>query len=124
MVLIARSIGEKVLKKLSIEQKAGLLDLFAKDRKYNGILVFSLIIIFLVILLFRLMDELWALILYFVAMTSLMIVKAYRTHAKLTAHHYPKEYTKSVVLATALAAVEILLFFVLIFYDLFLHGYS
>lgn len=75
MVYIARLLGEKALKHLDTEQKAGLIDLFAKERKFGSALVFCLVIAFLVVLQFRLIKPIVAFSVYFVVMVSYMYLK-------------------------------------------------
>jgi hypothetical protein len=120
VIYIARLMGEKAIKHLSSEQKAGLIDLFTKERRYGSAIILTLVIVFLIVLQTRLVAPIVAFIAYFVVMIGYIIVKNYRTYTKLTAHNYPAEYIRKVLLATIIAALGIIIFFGLIFYQVFM----
>jgi hypothetical protein len=119
-IYIARMLGDRALKHLNGDQKAGLIDLFVEDRKYGGIAIFCMVIGFLIIIQFDLLDTVIAFIGYFVLMIVIMIVKAFRTNTKLKANNYPPDYIRTVLLASAFATLGILIFFGLILYECFL----
>ena len=119
VVYFARLLGEKAMKLLNTEQKAGLIDLFATDRKYGSALVFCVVITFLVVLQFRLIKPIIAFSVYFVVMMSYVLFKNYRTYTKLTANNYPKEYIKKILVANILAIIGIITFLSLMFLEAF-----
>ncbi len=119
VVYIARFLGEKGMKHLNPEQKLGLIDLFAKDRKYNSAIVFGLVILFLLALQFHWLSPIIVLSIYFPLFLLYFIAKSYRTYKKLQANQYPQAYIKTILLANAIAMLGILVFFVGVFYDLF-----
>jgi hypothetical protein len=119
-IYIARLLGDKALKHLNADQKAGLIDLFTEDRRYGGIAIFCMVIGFLIIIQFDLLDTVVAFTGYFILMIVIMTVKALRTNAKLKANDYPPEYTRTVLIASAFATLGILIFFGLILYECFL----
>lgn len=117
IVYIARMLGEKAMKFLNTEQKAGLIDLFTKERRYGSAIILSLVIVFLIVLQFKLVTPLMAFVVYFAIMISYMVFKNYRTYTKLTANQYPPEYINRVVFASLLATLGIATFFALIYYE-------
>lgn len=121
VVYIARLLGEKALKHLDTEQKAGLIDLFAKERKFGSALVFCLVIAFLVVLQFRLIKPIVAFSVYFVVMVSYIVFKNFRTYKKLTANDYPIEYIRKILVANIVATSGIVLFLSLMFLEAFMH---
>lgn len=118
VVYIARMMGEKAMKHLNSDQKAGLIDLFSKERKYGSLIIFALVIGFLAVLQFQLVQPLIAFSAYFIIMISYMIFKNYNTYTKLNANNYPAEYTRKVLIANVLATAGILTFFALILFEL------
>jgi hypothetical protein len=114
-------IGERALKHLNTEQKAGLINMFAKDRKYGSAAIFFLVIAFLVVLQFKLVEPLTAFSLYFAAMILYVVFKNYRTYVKLTANNYPKVYSRKVLIADIVSTIGILLFLGLMFFESFAH---
>lgn len=121
VVYIARQLGEKALKHLDTEQKAGLIDLFTTERKYGSALIFGLVIAFLMVLQFRFIQPIIAFSVYFVVMIGYIIFKNYRTYKKLTANNYPKEYIQKILVANVVATLGIVLFLGLMFYESFMH---
>lgn len=122
VVYVARMMGEKATKKyLNSEQKAGLIDHFAKERKFGSAMVLLLIIAFFAVLQFQLVNVLVAFGSYFVIMMGYMVFKSYNTYKKLSAHQYPPEFIKQVVLANIIAALGMFAFFALIMFDVFFH---
>jgi hypothetical protein len=120
VIYIARLMGEKAMKHLDSEQKAGLIDLFTKERRYGSFIVLSLVVVFLIVLQYKLVEPILAFIGYFIIMVGYMLIKTYRTYNKLVVNNYPKEYINKIVAATILATVGILVFFALIFYQCFM----
>jgi positive regulator of sigma E activity len=119
-VYVARLLGEKAMKHLDTEQKAGLIDLFATDRKYGSALIFCLVIAFLVVLQFRLVKPIIAFSVYFVIMIGYVFFKNYRTYTKLTANHYPAEYIRKILIANILATAGVITFLGLMFFEAFM----
>ncbi|QBZ98594.1 hypothetical protein [Flavobacterium sangjuense] len=119
VVYIARLMGEKAMKLLNTEQKAGLIDLFAADRKYGSALIFIVVIAFLVVLQFRLIEPIIAFRIYFIVMIGYVIFKNYRTYKKLTFNNYPAEYIQKILVANVIAILGIVVFLSLMFVEAF-----
>ncbi|HNP32989.1 MAG TPA: hypothetical protein PKN96_06825 [Flavobacterium sp.] len=117
VVYIARTLGEKAMKHLDTEQKAGLIDLFSKQRRYGSAIILCLVILFLIVLQFKLVTPLVAFSTYFVVMISYMLFKYYKTYTKLTENNYPPEYINKIVFASLLATLGVVTFFALIYYE-------
>ena len=120
VVFIARSLEEKAMKYLNTEQKAGLIDLFATERKYGSVIIFCLVIGFLLVLQFRLIKPIIAFSVYFVVMIGYVLFKNYRTYTKLTANHYPTEYIRKIMLANIVSTGGIITFLALMFREAFM----
>ena len=121
IVFIARMLGEKAVKHLDTEQKAGLIDLFTKERKYSFLAIMCVVIAFLVVLQFRLVKPIVAFGVYFGLMVLFVIFKNYNSYTKLTAHNYPAEYIRKILIANIVAVIGIILFFVMIFFTFLQH---
>ncbi|MGC4039222.1 MAG: hypothetical protein QM710_00065 [Flavobacterium sp.] len=118
-VYIARTMGEKAMKYLNTEQKAGLIDLFKKDRKIGSAIIFGLVIGFLLVLQFHLLNPFIAFCIYFLVITGYFVFKIIRTHKILTASNYPKEYIRQMILANIIAAIGMAAFLSLTMFELF-----
>ncbi|WNM18459.1 hypothetical protein [Flavobacterium capsici] len=101
------------MKLLNHEQKAGLIDLFAPQRKYTFIIMIVLVVGFLFLAQSGLLPMLTLLSLYFWLLILLVILKAYHTNQLLKANNYPDAYIKNSILASSLAFLGLLLFSVL-----------
>jgi hypothetical protein len=119
VVYIARLVGEKAMKLLNTEQKAGLIDLFATDRKYGSALIFIVVIAFLAALQFRFIEPIIAFSIYFIVMIGYVTFKNYRTYKKLTANNYPVEYIRKILVANVIATLGIVVFLSLMFIEAF-----
>ena len=119
LIYIARMMGEKAVKMLNAEQKAGLIDLFAKQRKFGTLIVFVLVAAFLVVLQFKLIEPMIAFSAYFGIMLLYMVFRNYQTYSKLKANDYPQEYINKFMSASILATLGIATFFGLVFYQSF-----
>lgn len=120
VVYTARMLGEKAMKHLDTEQKAGLIDLFSTERKFGSVLIFCLVIGFLLVLQFRLIEPIIAFGVYFVVMVVYVVFKNIRTYKKLIANDYPQEYIKKILAANVLAAIGIIIFLALMFLEAFM----
>jgi len=118
-IYIARAIGEKAVKFLNTEQKAGLIDLFRKDRKLGTGIIFGLVIGFLLALQFNLLDPFISFSIYFLVITGYFVFKILKSHKKLKINNYPKEYIRQIIWANIIAAIGMILFFSLVMLDLF-----
>lgn len=116
IVYIARLMGEKAMKYLNTEQKAGLIDLFSRERKIGSAVVLGLIVVFLIVLEMRLVTPVIAFSCYFAIMILYMVYKNYNTYTKLKAHDYPQEYISRILVASFIALLGIAFFFGLIFF--------
>lgn len=121
IVYIARMMGEKAMKYLNTEQKAGLIDLFSKERKIGSALVLGLIAVFLFVLQMKLVAPMTAFSCYFAIMILYMIFKNYNTYTKLKAHNYPQEYISRILAASVIALLGIAAFFAGIFFTFLQH---
>jgi hypothetical protein len=119
-MFIARRLSDRAMKYLSPGQRLGLIDLFAKDRKYTYAIMFSIIILFLVALQFHWVPPLFAFGIYVFLVITYISIKSFRTYTILTKHYYPTEYISATLGASTLAAVGMLVFFILIATDYFL----
>jgi 4-hydroxybenzoate polyprenyltransferase len=116
---ISRVLGEKAMKLLNTEQKAGLIDLFTTERKYGSAAIVCLIIAFLVVLQFRLVAPIITFSSYFIIMTVYIAFKNYRTYKKLTEHNYPKRYIQKMMVANLISMIGILVCMFLMFFESF-----
>ena len=121
VVYSARLLGERAIKHLNTEQKAGLIDLFAADRKYGGAMIFCLVIAFLLAVQFEFVEPIIAFSIYFILMMGYVVFKNYRTYNKLTANRYPKAYIRKILVANIIATIGITVFLGLMFHESFMH---
>ncbi|MGV3696902.1 hypothetical protein [Flavobacterium sp.] len=119
VIYTARMLGEKAMRHLDTQQKAGLIDLFSTERKFGSALIFCLVIGFLLVLQFRLIEPIIAFGVYFVVMVVYVVFKNIRTYKKLIANDYPQEYIKKILAANVLAAIGIIIFLALMFLEAF-----
>lgn len=120
LMIILRNLEERAMKGLSTEQKAGLIDIFSKKRKYNLYITIGAVILFLLSLQFEWLPDQWIFALYFGIMLVYIAVLKSTNLKTLKANGYPEPFLKSMTLTAALLIVGIFLFFAMLYYDLFL----
>jgi hypothetical protein len=108
---ISRVIGERALKRLTTEEKAGLLDAFSGYRIFNMVIVFSLL--FLVIAGDRFLPQLRATLwpAFMVLLALVLVTMSSLSYRKLKNLNMPADYIKSFLLSTGIQYLGILCLF-------------
>lgn len=115
VMFISRILSEKSNKKLNEHQKAGLIDLFSKNRIYSlGVMILTFLAFFASIE-YRLTDPKLTLTLFMGIYLLYMIAMGYLSYQKLKLKKYPDSFIKSFILRSVLAFAAISIFFGLIY---------
>ena len=113
-ILGTRWMNDRANQKLSIEQKAKLVDLFSKTRIWNFALLFGIVILYFIVLEYGILEGRTALWVYALVVTLVLIVVAYLSSRKLKENGFPDDYVKSYLTLSALRMAGLLIFFLLI----------
>jgi hypothetical protein len=113
LLLIALFVSRRVLENgnqyLDQEQKAGLVDLFAKLRSRSPGIVIALVVIFFANLHFQIIPEGIALSMYFFILLFYMGYMAYSSYKILETNNYPQAYLKAYVISNSIRVVGLLI---------------
>jgi uncharacterized membrane protein len=113
-ILGTRWMNDRANQKLSIEQKAKLVDLFSKTRIWNFALLFGIVILYFIVLEYGILEGRTALWVYALVVTLVLIVVAYLSSRKLKENGFPDDYVKSYLTLSTLRMAGLLIFFLLI----------
>jgi uncharacterized membrane protein len=113
-ILGTRWMNDRANQKLSIEQKAKLVDLFSKTRIWNFALLFGIVILYFTVLEYGILEGRTALWVYALVVTLVLIVVAYLSSRKLKENGFPDDYVKSYLTLSTLRMAGLLIFFLLI----------
>lgn len=104
-IFISRVVMEKANRKLTTDQKAGLVDLFSKYRVQNIVITVSLMAVFFVSLKLNLLAPKLLISTFFGSFLLFLIVSVYRSTRLLKTEAYPLSYRNTVVMVTTLRLV-------------------
>jgi len=113
-ILGTRWMNDRANQKLSIEQKAKLVDLFSKTRIWNFALLFGIVILYFIVLEYGILEGRTALWVYALVVTLVLIVVAYLSSRKLKENGFPDDYFKTYLTLSTLRMAGLLIFFLLI----------
>lgn len=109
-VFSSQLINEAAIKKLTQNQKADLIDGFAKNRIWSYALVIGLVGIYFLSLELNLASFFWIQTAYFFLIVLLMGIQSYLTYRKLVASEFPESYIKSYFLGVGIRFLGLILF--------------
>ena len=107
----ARILNDKAVKKLSVEKKAELVDLFSGTRIWTYGLLIAILILYFLILEFELLAPLVAVVIYFLLLIAFLLYNANVSYRKLKASEFPEEFIKSYLISASVRLIGILMFF-------------
>ncbi len=109
-LVLARILSHLGLQKLDGEKKAELVDLFSKQGVITLVLAVLIIIIFLVVTHYRLVETKGASYIYFGIIFLMMLVSGYVSFKKLSRHKFPANYIRITLLSSFIRIVGLLAF--------------
>ncbi len=113
--IISRIINEGALRKLSVEQKAGLLDSFSAYRIYSLIAVMAIFFAYIFSIYFLSQYDYFVSTFFFALIICVMLYNTYFAYKKLYPLNLPSSYMKSFWLSSIIQYVGVLfLFFAII----------
>lgn len=110
----SRIVMDKAGRMLSTDQKAGLLELTARERKTGMYLLLAMVALFLAVMYMKLADIRIATIVYFCGFGAYMISMSLITLRKLQQQNYPEAYLKAFKLSTLIRVSGIVVFFIIV----------
>lgn len=110
----SRIVMDKAGRALGTDQKAGLLELTARERKTGMYLLLAMVIVFLAVMYLKLVDIRIATIVYFCGFGAYMISMSLITLRKLQQQNYPEAYLKAFKLSTIIRISGIIVFFIIV----------
>jgi hypothetical protein len=110
--VISRIIGEGALRKLSVEQKAALLDAFSAYRIYSLITVMAIFVGYIFSVYFLSRYDYFINAFFFGLIICLMLYNTFFAYKKLYRLNLPDGYVKSFWLSTIIQYVGVLFLFV------------
>ncbi len=115
MILAARMINEKAMKKLSTEEKGLLIDGFASNRNWSLGLIILLIAGYFAVIRFELVNVFVGLAVYVTLLIVFLAVQIIASHRKLEELGLPFAYITSFKISSLLRVIGFVLFFLLSF---------
>jgi|GEM_PF-1862809 len=115
MILAARMINEKAMKKLSTEEKGLLIDGFASNRNWSLGLIILLIAGYFAVIRFELVNVFVGLVVYVTLLIVFLAVQIIASHRKLEELGLPSAYITSFKISSLLRVIGFVLFFLLSF---------
>lgn len=115
MILSARMINEKAMKKLSTEEKGLLIDGFASNRNWSLGLIILLIAGYFAVIRFELVNVFVGLAVYVTLLTVFLAVQIIASHRKLEELGLPSAYITSFKISSLLRVIGFVFFFLLSF---------
>ncbi|MCB0737862.1 MAG: hypothetical protein KDC92_10145 [Bacteroidetes bacterium] len=91
-IFYARFLNEKAYKLLTTEQKAGLIDLFSKNRLVNFIIATALCLMIFGMFYFEILPKNAIIFISGVSFLAYIIGVIRQSHQKLLEHNYPPEF--------------------------------
>lgn len=113
-LLLSRLVNEKAMKKLEMDKKAALVDIFSKNRSWTLGILIAIFTFYFVSLNYALLDFYWTNILYIIVIFIYMAAMAVYAFRKLKEHNFPASYISSYILSTTLRFLGLGLFLVLL----------
>ncbi|MFK8046524.1 MAG: hypothetical protein AB8B72_13590 [Crocinitomicaceae bacterium] len=111
LVFFSRIVSEKATKKLSVEKKAELIDLFSSTRNMSFGLSIGLLALFFLELKFKLLPPITSLVIYIILLLAVMALLGRNSYTKLKSNDFPNSFIKSYLTAVAIKVIGIVLFF-------------
>ncbi|MHB1279604.1 MAG: hypothetical protein ACYC1Q_14550, partial [Bacteroidia bacterium] len=87
-LLLSRLVNEKAMKKLEMEKKAALVDIFSKNRSWTLGILIAIFAIYFVIIGYELLDFYWTNIAYIIVLFIYMAGMAVYAFRKLKEHDF------------------------------------
>lgn len=102
ITLLARAISEKSLRKLGVERKAELIDLFSKHRIWSLGIMFGSLILFFLSMQYSVFDPKLTAAVYAAVMSVYIIIMNYIYYKTLKKNQFPDFYIKSHLLTATM----------------------
>lgn len=115
LILVSRWLNERAMKKLSVEEKARLIDLFSSQRVWNFGLIILMLVGYYTVIVMKLVEQELGLSIYFVVLLGFMIFSALRSRSLLINAGFDEAYQHSFLISTGLRLLSILVFLVVLF---------
>ena len=109
-----RIISEKANKKLSVEKKAELIDLFSNTRTRTFGLIILIIGLYFLALKFQILPPSLTMALYLILLLAFIGYNTVAAQRKLKENDFPDEFIKSYLLTSTLRFIGILIFFAIL----------
>ena len=109
-----RIISEKANKKLSVEKKAELIDLFSNTRTRTFGLMILIIGLYFLALKFQILPPSLTMALYLILLLAFIGYNTVAAQRKLKENDFPDEFIKSYLLTSTLRFIGILIFFAIL----------
>ena len=111
---IIRIVAEKAMKKLDEHQKAGMIDLFSKQRIYGSGVMIVALILFFASLKYQLLDPQFILWILWGVLLLNIFISSYLNYKKLNDKKYPKVFIKGYLIRTIISCLGFLIFMAII----------
>ena len=119
-ILGSRAISNKANKTLSAEKKAELVELFSTNRNKSYLILVLILAVHFALLKLEIMDEDIVFGLFFASFLGFMGYNSYAGYHTLKTNNFPKNYTKTYLVATILRYAGIVSFVVIMLVGMFI----
>lgn len=109
--IIGRIISEGALRKLTIEQKAALLDGFSQYRIYSLVAVFLIVVTYLLTTYFFFQYDYYLTPVFFGLILLVLAFSSLYAHSKLKALGMPADYIRSFLLSSIIQYIGLIFLF-------------
>jgi len=111
IILIARILSERAMKKLTQDQKVDLLDLFSNRRIYNYVILIGIIGLFVACSKLELISPALNIVIYIVLLTLYIFINTFLSYRKLKDYDFPDFYIGTYLFTSSLRIVGLVVFF-------------
>lgn len=115
LILVSRTLLDRANKKLTVEQKALLVDGFSKMRTWHSALLLLFGLAFFLALRFNLTEHTTIMAIYFLFLLAFVVFNLLRTHRILRGYDFPTSYIQTYLVASTIRIFGLILFVVYTF---------
>jgi hypothetical protein len=113
-LLLSRIVNTNAIKKLEMDKKAALVDVFSKNTFLTIGILIAIFAFYFLSINYELFDLFWTNVIYLTALVIYMLVMALYAFRKLKENDFPDFYIRAYILSTTLRFLGLGLFLVLL----------